>query len=106
MCQIRWQTTIFNKLFSKIGRFNPKATLLWFTLGSVFAVVSMVISVVVLVAMLYRSLRDTKADQLLQPVVRIEFRFKLFELSILPFKDVIKFQTFFSQLEYPYAKLI
>jgi len=69
LCQIRWQTSLFNKLFSKIGRYNPKLSLLWFTLGAVFAVISMVSSVVILTLMLYRSVKDTKADKLLQPVM-------------------------------------
>ena len=69
LCQIRWQTSLFNKLFSKIGRYNPKLSLAWFTLGACFAVVAMVASVVILTMMLYRSVKDTKADKLLQPVV-------------------------------------
>ncbi|XP_045567815.1 membrane-bound transcription factor site-2 protease isoform X2 [Salmo salar] len=38
---IRWQTSLFNRLFSRCARINPHALYLWFTSGLVFGLVSM-----------------------------------------------------------------
>ncbi|KAG7280261.1 hypothetical protein CRUP_035388 [Coryphaenoides rupestris] len=39
---LRWQTTMFNRLFAYCARINPHALYLWFSSGVVFGVVSMV----------------------------------------------------------------
>lgn len=67
--QIRWQTVVFNKIFSKIGRCSPKFSLIWFSLGAIFAVFAMVLSMGILTFMLYQSIKKTNPDQLLQPVM-------------------------------------
>ncbi|KAK7944972.1 hypothetical protein WMY93_000700 [Mugilogobius chulae] len=39
---VRWQTTMFNRLFAYCARIRPRALYLWFNSGLVFGVVSMV----------------------------------------------------------------
>lgn len=69
LCQIRWQTVLFNKFFSKVGRSRPRLSLLWFNAGAVFAVIAMATSLVLLSTMLYQSIKETKPERVLQPVV-------------------------------------
>ncbi|XP_078415688.1 membrane-bound transcription factor site-2 protease [Cetorhinus maximus] len=45
---IRWQTTFFNRLFMKLGRWKPQLLFIWFSLGMVFGVVSMFVSIMLL----------------------------------------------------------
>ncbi|XP_071387432.1 membrane-bound transcription factor site-2 protease isoform X1 [Centroberyx affinis] len=74
---LRWQTTMFNRLFAYCARINPHALYLWFSSGLVFGVVSMVGSVVLLVRTLQQTLAQMTTDnprmagqQALQVVVR------------------------------------
>ncbi|CAG5896227.1 unnamed protein product [Menidia menidia] len=55
---VRWQTTMFNRLFAHCARINPRALYLWFNSGLVFGVVAMFGSVVLLV----RTLQQTYAQ--------------------------------------------
>ncbi|KAL1006228.1 hypothetical protein UPYG_G00069510 [Umbra pygmaea] len=60
---LRWQTSIFNRIFSRCARINPHALYLWFTSGLVFGIVSMCGSVVLLVRTLQQTLHQMTSDQ-------------------------------------------
>ncbi|XP_034562715.1 membrane-bound transcription factor site-2 protease [Notolabrus celidotus] len=53
---VRWQTTMFNRLFAYCARINPQALHLWFSGGLVFGIISMVGSVVLLIRTLQQTL--------------------------------------------------
>ncbi|KAM6953542.1 membrane-bound transcription factor site-2 protease [Aplochiton taeniatus] len=53
---LKWQTTIFNRLFAYCARLNPHALYLWFSSGLVFGVVSMLGSVLLLIRTLQQTL--------------------------------------------------
>uniref|UniRef100_A0A3P8UKL0 Membrane-bound transcription factor site-2 protease n=1 Tax=Cynoglossus semilaevis TaxID=244447 RepID=A0A3P8UKL0_CYNSE len=53
---LRWQTTMFNGLFSYCARIRPGALYVWFTSGLVFGVVSMLGSVVLLIRTLQQTI--------------------------------------------------
>ncbi|CAN9506032.1 unnamed protein product [Ophioblennius macclurei] len=55
---VRWQTTMFNRLFAYCARLNPRALYLWFSGGLVFGVASMLGSVLLLI----RTLQQTYAQ--------------------------------------------
>jgi len=69
LAHIRWHTTMFNRYFIKIGHSKPKFFLIWFYLGALFGCVTMVVSVVILCAMLYKSFTHPDQEQILQPVM-------------------------------------
>ncbi|XP_056440625.1 membrane-bound transcription factor site-2 protease isoform X1 [Gadus chalcogrammus] len=60
--QLRWQTTMFNRLFAYCARINPHALYLWFSSGVVFGVVAMVGSVVLLARTLQQTLAQMTSD--------------------------------------------
>ncbi|XP_036376758.1 membrane-bound transcription factor site-2 protease [Megalops cyprinoides] len=73
---IRWQTSLFNRLFAKCARLNPHFLLLWFSAGMVFGVLAMFGSVVLLTRTLLQTLAQMMSetpegsnDQVLQVVV-------------------------------------
>uniref|UniRef100_A0A3Q3W0C1 Membrane-bound transcription factor site-2 protease n=1 Tax=Mola mola TaxID=94237 RepID=A0A3Q3W0C1_MOLML len=53
---VRWQTTMFNRLFAYCARINPRALYLWFNSGLVFGVVAMLGSVLLLIKTLQQTL--------------------------------------------------
>uniref|UniRef100_A0A8C9Z7X1 Membrane-bound transcription factor site-2 protease n=1 Tax=Sander lucioperca TaxID=283035 RepID=A0A8C9Z7X1_SANLU len=59
---LRWQTTMFNRLFAYCARINPRAQYLWFNSGLVFGVVAMVGSVVLLTQTLQQTLAQMTTD--------------------------------------------
>ncbi|XP_034416451.1 membrane-bound transcription factor site-2 protease isoform X1 [Cyclopterus lumpus] len=59
---VRWQTTMFNRLFAYCARINPRAQYLWFNSGLAFGVVSMAGSVVLLAKTLQQTLAQMTAD--------------------------------------------
>ncbi|XP_051909817.1 membrane-bound transcription factor site-2 protease isoform X1 [Hippocampus zosterae] len=59
---VRWQTTIFNRLFAYCARIHPRALYLWFSSGLVFGVVAMLASVVLLVKTLQQTLAQMTTD--------------------------------------------
>ncbi|KAM4606186.1 membrane-bound transcription factor site-2 protease [Polymixia lowei] len=59
---LRWQTTMFNRLFAYCARINPHALHLWFSSGLVFGVVAMVGSVVLLIRTLQQTLAQMTTD--------------------------------------------
>ncbi|KAF3836247.1 hypothetical protein F7725_028805 [Dissostichus mawsoni] len=59
---VRWQTTMFNRLFAYCARINPRAQYLWFNSGLVFGVVAMVGSVVLLIRTLQQTLAQMTSD--------------------------------------------
>ncbi|XP_010864568.2 membrane-bound transcription factor site-2 protease isoform X1 [Esox lucius] len=59
---LRWQTSLFNRVFARCARINPNALYLWFTSGLVFGVVSMCGSVVLLVRTLQQTLHQMTSD--------------------------------------------
>uniref|UniRef100_H2SIL8 Membrane-bound transcription factor site-2 protease n=1 Tax=Takifugu rubripes TaxID=31033 RepID=H2SIL8_TAKRU len=74
---VRWQTTMFNRLFAYCARINPRALYLWFNGGLVFGIVAMLGSVVLLIQTLQQTLAQMTtnnprmgAQQALQVVVR------------------------------------
>ncbi|KAG7487324.1 hypothetical protein MATL_G00022010 [Megalops atlanticus] len=73
---IRWQTSLFNRLFAKCARLNPHFLFLWFSAGMVFGVLAMFGSVVLLTRTLLQTLAQMMSetpegsnDQVLQVVV-------------------------------------
>uniref|UniRef100_A0A671XL38 Membrane-bound transcription factor site-2 protease n=1 Tax=Sparus aurata TaxID=8175 RepID=A0A671XL38_SPAAU len=59
---LRWQTTMFNRLFAYCARINPRALYLWFNSGLVFGIVAMLGSVVLLVKTLQQTLAQMTTD--------------------------------------------
>ncbi|KAI3355442.1 hypothetical protein L3Q82_018278 [Scortum barcoo] len=59
---VRWQTTMFNRLFAYCARINPHALYLWFNSGLVFGVVAMLGSVVLLTRTLQQTLAQMTTD--------------------------------------------
>ncbi|XP_060949655.1 membrane-bound transcription factor site-2 protease [Limanda limanda] len=59
---VRWQTTMFNRLFAYCARINPRALHLWFNSGLVFGIVAMVGSVGLLVKTLQQTLAQMTSD--------------------------------------------
>ncbi|XP_031705970.1 membrane-bound transcription factor site-2 protease isoform X1 [Anarrhichthys ocellatus] len=59
---VRWQTTMFNRLFAYCARINPRAQYLWFNSGLVFGVVAMLGSVVLLTKTLQQTLAQMTSD--------------------------------------------
>ncbi|XP_063730150.1 LOW QUALITY PROTEIN: membrane-bound transcription factor site-2 protease [Eleginops maclovinus] len=59
---VRWQTTMFNRLFAYCARINPRAQYLWFNSGLVFGVMAMVGSVVLLIRTLQQTLAQMTSD--------------------------------------------
>ncbi|XP_055500695.1 membrane-bound transcription factor site-2 protease isoform X2 [Leucoraja erinacea] len=59
---IRWQSTFFNRLFLKLGRWKPQFLHIWFNLGMGFGVVFMFISIILLTKTLSQTLALMSAD--------------------------------------------
>ncbi|XP_023700944.1 membrane-bound transcription factor site-2 protease [Paramormyrops kingsleyae] len=59
---IRWQTGLFNRLFAKCARLNPRFLHLWFSAGMVFGVLAMFGSVVLLTRTLLQTLAQMLSD--------------------------------------------
>ncbi|XP_034021880.1 membrane-bound transcription factor site-2 protease-like isoform X2 [Thalassophryne amazonica] len=59
---VRWQTTMFNRLFAYCARIKPGALYLWFNSGLVFGVVAMLASVVLLMKTLQQTLAQMTTD--------------------------------------------
>ncbi|KAG8450605.1 hypothetical protein GDO86_003034, partial [Hymenochirus boettgeri] len=59
---IRWQTTLFNRLFYKWGRWKPRLLYIWFTLGMVFGIIAMFGSIFLLGKTLIQTLNQMMAD--------------------------------------------
>ncbi|KAG9485746.1 membrane-bound transcription factor site-2 protease [Eleutherodactylus coqui] len=59
---IRWQTTIFNRLFYKWGRWKPYFLYIWFSLGMVFGIFAMFGSMILLGRTLVQTLNQMMAD--------------------------------------------
>ncbi|XP_077480674.1 membrane-bound transcription factor site-2 protease [Stigmatopora argus] len=59
---IRWQTTIFNRLFAYCARIHPRALYIWFNSGLVFGVAAMLASVALLVKTLQQTLAQMTSD--------------------------------------------
>ncbi|XP_049605011.1 membrane-bound transcription factor site-2 protease [Syngnathus scovelli] len=59
---IRWQTTIFNRLFAYCARIHPRALYVWFNSGLVFGVAAMLASAVLLVKTLQGTLAQMTSD--------------------------------------------
>nr|CBN82180.1 Membrane-bound transcription factor site-2 protease [Dicentrarchus labrax] len=59
---VRWQTTMFNRLFAYCARINPRALYLWFSSGLVFGIIAMVGSVVLLTKTLQQTLAQMTTD--------------------------------------------
>ncbi|KAM9319274.1 membrane-bound transcription factor site-2 protease [Gastrophryne carolinensis] len=73
---IRWQTNIFNHLFYKWGRWQPRLLYIWFSLGMVFGIFAMFASMILLGKTLIQTLNQmmaespgTQNDRMLQVVV-------------------------------------
>ncbi|XP_053562350.1 membrane-bound transcription factor site-2 protease [Bombina bombina] len=73
---IRWQSTLFNHLFYKWGRWKPRFLYIWFSLGMVFGIIAMFGSIILLGKTLIQTLSQmmsespgTQNDRMLQVVV-------------------------------------
>ncbi|XP_043928221.1 membrane-bound transcription factor site-2 protease [Protopterus annectens] len=73
---VRWQTTVFNRMFFKWGCWKPRFLYMWFNLGMVFGVIAMFGSVLLLMRTLHQTLAQMiadvpagQSDRLLQVVV-------------------------------------
>ncbi|XP_074659161.1 membrane-bound transcription factor site-2 protease-like [Tubulanus polymorphus] len=70
ICQLRWFTTSFNRLFVRFGQCRPRFLKCWFNVGVIFGLVSMVISVFLLGLMVYNTLKKHPIEQqVLTPVM-------------------------------------
>ncbi|XP_028333105.1 membrane-bound transcription factor site-2 protease [Gouania willdenowi] len=59
---VRWQTTVFNRLFAYCARINPRVLYIWFSGGLVFGIAAMVGSVVLLVKTLQQTYAQMTTD--------------------------------------------
>ncbi|XP_073421942.1 membrane-bound transcription factor site-2 protease isoform X3 [Dendrobates tinctorius] len=59
---IRWQTTIFNRLFYKWGRWKPYFLYIWFSMGMVFGILAMFGSMILLGRTLLQTLNQMMTD--------------------------------------------
>ncbi|KAM4699173.1 membrane-bound transcription factor site-2 protease [Discoglossus pictus] len=73
---IRWQTSLFNRLFYKWGRWKPRFLYIWFSLGMIFGIIAMFGSIILLGKTLMQTLSQMMAespgyqnDRMLQVVV-------------------------------------
>lgn len=70
ICQLRWYTTCFNRAFVRLGQFKPTFMRIWFSMGVVFGLIAMVISLFVLTLMVFNTLRRQPVEQqVLTPVM-------------------------------------
>uniref|UniRef100_A0A8C5QPK0 Membrane-bound transcription factor site-2 protease n=1 Tax=Leptobrachium leishanense TaxID=445787 RepID=A0A8C5QPK0_9ANUR len=73
---VRWQTTLFNRLFYKWGRWKPRFLYIWFSFGMLFGVAAMFGSMILLGRTLAQTLNQmmsespaSQNDRILQVVV-------------------------------------
>uniref|UniRef100_A0A3P8PA77 Membrane-bound transcription factor site-2 protease n=1 Tax=Astatotilapia calliptera TaxID=8154 RepID=A0A3P8PA77_ASTCA len=59
---VRWQTTMFNRLFAYCARINPRALYMWFNSGLVFGIAAMLGSVVLLIRTLQQTIAQMTTD--------------------------------------------
>uniref|UniRef100_A0A668TGX0 Membrane-bound transcription factor site-2 protease n=1 Tax=Oreochromis aureus TaxID=47969 RepID=A0A668TGX0_OREAU len=59
---VRWQTTMFNRLFAYCARINPRALFIWFNSGLVFGIAAMLGSVVLLIRTLQQTIAQMTTD--------------------------------------------
>nr|XP_020458153.1 membrane-bound transcription factor site-2 protease [Monopterus albus] len=59
---VRWQTTMFNRLFSYCARINPRALYLWFSGGMAILLLAVLESVVLLIKTLQQTLAQMTTD--------------------------------------------
>uniref|UniRef100_A0A3P9LMQ1 Membrane-bound transcription factor site-2 protease n=1 Tax=Oryzias latipes TaxID=8090 RepID=A0A3P9LMQ1_ORYLA len=59
---VRWQTTVFNRLFAYCARIHPPALHLWFSSGLMFGVCAMLGSVVLLIRTLQQTYAQMTSD--------------------------------------------
>uniref|UniRef100_A0A3Q0SY90 Membrane-bound transcription factor site-2 protease n=1 Tax=Amphilophus citrinellus TaxID=61819 RepID=A0A3Q0SY90_AMPCI len=59
---VRWQTTMFNRLFAYCARINPRALYMWFSSGLVFGIAAMLGSVVLLIRTLQQTVTQMTTD--------------------------------------------
>ncbi|XP_064618004.1 membrane-bound transcription factor site-2 protease-like [Liolophura sinensis] len=70
ICQLRWFSTWFNRLFVRIAQWKPGFLRAWFTMGIVFALVAMVMSVFLLSLLVINTIRRQPVEQqVLTPVM-------------------------------------
>jgi hypothetical protein len=78
ICQLRWYSPAFNRLFLRIGQWKPGFLRAWFTVGVFVALVTMLLSVFLLSLLVFNTIKQKPVEQqVLTPVVRIAFFFKL-----------------------------
>lgn len=74
ICQCRWYSTLFNRSFVRIGQWRPRLLRLWFTVGVLFGLVAMLLSVCLLTLLVINTLRKEPVEQqVLTPVVCFAF---------------------------------
>nr|XP_014353152.1 PREDICTED: membrane-bound transcription factor site-2 protease-like [Latimeria chalumnae] len=73
---LRWQTSFFNRVFYRLGRWKPSILYLWFSVGMVFGVIAMFGSMILLAKTLMQTLAQmmeeapsVQSDHVLQVVV-------------------------------------
>lgn len=70
ICQCRWYSTLFNRSFVRIGQWRPRLLRLWFTVGVLFGLVAMLLSVCLLTLLVINTLRKEPVEQqVLTPVM-------------------------------------
>ncbi|XP_067675521.1 membrane-bound transcription factor site-2 protease-like [Haliotis asinina] len=70
VCQLRWYTNALNRMFLRVGQWNPRMLRLWFTVGVFFSLVAMLISIFVLTLLVLNTLRRQPVEhQVLTPVM-------------------------------------
>ncbi|ESO84863.1 hypothetical protein LOTGIDRAFT_221778 [Lottia gigantea] len=70
ICQFRWYTSVFNRTFLRLGQWRPQFLRLWFTVGVLFGLVAMLISVCMLTLLIVNTFRQQPVEQqVLTPVM-------------------------------------
>ncbi|CAG5125872.1 unnamed protein product [Candidula unifasciata] len=70
ICQFRWYTCIFNRIFLRIGQWRPRFMRIWFTLGVFFSLLAMLVSIFLLSLLVLNTIRQSPVEhQVLTPVM-------------------------------------
>ncbi|XP_005109480.1 membrane-bound transcription factor site-2 protease [Aplysia californica] len=70
VCQLRWYSPIFNRVFLRLGQWRPRFLRTWFTLGVIFSLLSMLVSIFILSLLVINTVRQSPVEhQVLTPVM-------------------------------------
>lgn len=70
ICQLRWYSPIFNRIFLRIGQWRPGFLRMWFNVGVLVSLVVMLLSVFLLSLLVFNTIQQKPVDQqVLTPVM-------------------------------------